>query len=57
MKTFQWLTSALLASAISMPCAMAQGMGVEGGMGAGGAAANLPSQRIVNEAPEGTGRR
>jgi hypothetical protein len=49
MKTIQWLTSALLVSAMAMPCAMAQGVHT------GGGAANLPSQRIVNEAPEGTG--
>lgn len=49
MKPIQWFTSALLVSAMAMPCAMAQGFYE------GNGAANLPSQRIVNEAPGGTG--
>ena len=49
MKTIQWFTSALLVSAMAIPCAMAQGFYE------GNGAANLPSQRIVNEAPGGTG--
>ncbi len=63
MRMLQWLTSALLASALAMPCAMAQGYvgsaggggGGAGGVGGGVGGASLPSQRIINEAPEGNG--
>ena len=57
MRTSNLVLSALLASVMAMPVAMAQTAGEGGGGGNAGAAsaATLPSQRITNETVQGTG--
>lgn len=58
MRTSNLVLSALLASVMAMPVAMAQTAGSGGGAGGNGGAASaatLPSQRITNETVQGTG--
>jgi hypothetical protein len=52
MRASRLLMSVLLASAVAMPAAFAQGAG---GAGAGETGAPLPSQRVTNETVQGTG--
>ena len=57
MRTSNLVMSALLASVMAMPVAMAQTAGEGGGGGNAGAASatTLPSQRVTNETVQGTG--